>query len=764
MQEGWARLASLHAVQWGKALGINMFGFNSLKNPFGSPPTKQQPEQPPAQGQQQQQQQQQAMPILEGMSVKEMKEELATLGSSAEGCFERSEINEKLRQVRQAKGGHGPGEEEHVNSGPGGVRNVRGVGRAKFTSDDNGGYPPAPSTTADNQEPALKRQKRNDGEASAAPLLEQLRYGQVIKKIAEIRKLTKEEEKKKIGHQMVLPRIIVIGNESSGKSSTLERIAGQPVLPCDTGICTRAPVVLELKYDPTVLDAQISFRGFTGEYEQVRDAEQARSKVQAAMDSLKDVGVDPDKEVRVKIVSQDVPTLDLVDLPGIVLARNNTHGSGNEPDSIAQQTVDCTTRFLASGETGVVLCVVRADEPNLRTVKALGLLQEGSHYEKLKDSTIGVFAQTDRLNDAAYKDEGREGPRWKLEARLRGTADDQVHLEHGFVAVKNRNSRKKEKEDLSGCWSAEDAWFANESAFRQSDEENKAVVAELSDRLGIRALIKKIDTVFCKHLNEQWVPKEVAAVDEEIKEIKVKYDEVSTCLSRLKPGPAHTHFVEHIRSRIAKVLSDSQLERWCQEYVVDHLRKANGQWDKNSLVASLRSVHKATADLAECVKDAHTHFSSVFETALESEFNKTSPDVGDPAQFIDLRPFKPVLDQVLRALPVFLENQQSAKVVYEASLEMLRRFLVEHRADCFTNMSTSHPSLEAYLCLILLQHLLLPCVRGIGDEETTMPWLPFPDAFAACASDFEEKINILQDKMQTCEQVKSSLKSLRDLC
>jgi hypothetical protein len=49
-----------------------------------------------------------AMPSVEAMSVKEMKEELATLGSSAEGCCERSEIEEKLRQVRQAKGGHGP--------------------------------------------------------------------------------------------------------------------------------------------------------------------------------------------------------------------------------------------------------------------------------------------------------------------------------------------------------------------------------------------------------------------------------------------------------------------------------------------------------------------------------------------------------------------------------------------------------------------------------------------------------------------------------
>ena len=246
---------------------------------------------------------------------------------------------------------------------------------------------PIQQSTADNQEPARKRQKRNDDEAAAAPLLQQLRYGQVIKKIAEIRKLTTEDKITKFGHRMVLPRIIVIGNESSGKSSTLERIAGQPVLPCDTGICTRAPVVLELKYDPTVLDAEIYFRGFTGEYERMKDAEHARTKVQAAMDSLKDVGVASDKEVRVKIVSQDVPTLDLVDLPGIVLARNNAQGSENEPDCITQHTVECTTRFLASADTAVVLCIVAsadivsAAEPNLRTVnrvKALGLLQESS--------------------------------------------------------------------------------------------------------------------------------------------------------------------------------------------------------------------------------------------------------------------------------------------------------------------------------------------------------------------------------------------------
>jgi len=213
-------------------------------------------------------------------------------------------------------------------------------------------------------------------------------------------------------------------------------------------------VVLELKYDPEVTKASISYKGFTdSEFSPCADAEQARQKVKEAMDSLKAVGVAADKEVRVRIVSCDVPTLDLVDLPGLVLARNNA-GDDKEPDNISDLTLRCAKQYLESSSTAVVLCIVAASEPNLRTVKALGLLQECSNSASLKDSAIGVFAQSDKLYDANYEDEGRGGPRWRLEERLRGTAGDMVPLAHGFVAIKNRNSRsQKVKEDLSGCWS-----------------------------------------------------------------------------------------------------------------------------------------------------------------------------------------------------------------------------------------------------------------------------------------------------------------------
>jgi hypothetical protein len=337
----------------------------------------------------------------------------------------------------------------------------------------------------------------------------------------------------------------------------------------------------------------------------------------------------------------------------------------------------------------------------------------------------------------------------------------QVHLDHGFVAVKNRNSRSKTKtEDLSGCWSTESAWFAKESAFRQCEKDNKAVAVELSDRLGLCALLKKIDTVFCKHLNEHWVPKEVAAVDNELAAFKVRYDEVSTCIRRLD-GADRSHFVEHIRSRIATVLSDSQLERWCQEYVRAQLQKANGQWDKNSLVACLRGVHKATADLAENVQDAHAHFSLVFESELAVEFNKASwGGVGDPEKFIDLRPYHHVLGDVLQALRVFLAKQstQVAKA-FEAGKEALAAKLILNRADYF-HESVSCPSLEASVRVILLEVLLLPCVQGVGDKEPTMPWLPCPAMCAAGVSVFKEEKKMLEEKMQTCNEVKKSLRAL----
>ena len=43
-----------------------------------------------------------------------------------------------------------------------------------------------------------------------------------------------------------LPQIVVIGGQSSGKSSVLESVVGRSFLPRGTGIVTRRPLVLQL--------------------------------------------------------------------------------------------------------------------------------------------------------------------------------------------------------------------------------------------------------------------------------------------------------------------------------------------------------------------------------------------------------------------------------------------------------------------------------------------------------------------------------------
>lgn len=87
--------------------------------------------------------------------------------------------------------------------------------------------------------------------SAARSLGQRLRYVQILSTIEKINKSsadllgTNEEEQSKVQ----LPRVTVVGDESAGKSSTLERIAMAHVLPRSRGICTRQPIVLKLRKD-----------------------------------------------------------------------------------------------------------------------------------------------------------------------------------------------------------------------------------------------------------------------------------------------------------------------------------------------------------------------------------------------------------------------------------------------------------------------------------------------------------------------------------
>jgi dynamin 1-like protein len=61
----------------------------------------------------------------------------------------------------------------------------------------------------------------------------------VINKLQDVTKTIKK-------NLLKLPQIVVVGNQSSGKSSLIENIVGKEFLPRGTGIVTRRPLILQL--------------------------------------------------------------------------------------------------------------------------------------------------------------------------------------------------------------------------------------------------------------------------------------------------------------------------------------------------------------------------------------------------------------------------------------------------------------------------------------------------------------------------------------
>lgn len=127
-----------------------------------------------------------------------------------------------------------------------------------------------------------------------------------------------------------LPTIVVVGDQSSGKSSVLESLAGIS-LPRGQGICTRVPLIMRLQHHNDLVPE------FRLEYENKTVKIVAESGISEAIDKAtveiagKDKGIS-NKPLTLVVKKKGVPDLTMVDLPGIT--RVPVHG---QPANIYDQ-------------------------------------------------------------------------------------------------------------------------------------------------------------------------------------------------------------------------------------------------------------------------------------------------------------------------------------------------------------------------------------------------------------------------------------------
>ncbi|XP_073965727.1 dynamin related protein 1 isoform X6 [Choristoneura fumiferana] len=178
-----------------------------------------------------------------------------------------------------------------------------------------------------------------------------------------------------------LPQIIVLGTQSSGKSSVIESLVGRSFLPRGTGIVTRRPLILQLVYSPKDSKEHRSAEEGTVNLEEwgkflhtkdkvYSDFEQIREEIEKETDRMagSNKGICPEP-INLKIFSTKVVNLTLVDLPGITKVP-----IGDQPEDIENQIRNLIIKYVANPNS--IILALTAANTDMATSEAIKMAKD----------------------------------------------------------------------------------------------------------------------------------------------------------------------------------------------------------------------------------------------------------------------------------------------------------------------------------------------------------------------------------------------------
>ncbi|XP_050528544.1 dynamin-1-like protein [Daktulosphaira vitifoliae] len=204
-----------------------------------------------------------------------------------------------------------------------------------------------------------------------------------------------------VGYDAIqLPQIVVIGSQSSGKSSVIESIVGRSFLPRGIGIVTRCPLVLQLVNCPLNDKEHRNAENGTVNMEEwgeflhcknkvFKDFSEIREEIQAETNRVAGInkGICPEP-ISLKIYSVHVLNLSLVDLPGITKVP-----VGDQPEDIEVQVKNLVTKYIQNPNS-IILAVSTANT-DMSTSESLKLAKEVDPEGK---RTLAVITKLDLMD------------------------------------------------------------------------------------------------------------------------------------------------------------------------------------------------------------------------------------------------------------------------------------------------------------------------------------------------------------------------------
>ncbi|GAB1198243.1 Dynamin central region-domain-containing protein [Aspergillus pseudonomiae] len=286
-----------------------------------------------------------------------------------------------------------------------------------------------------------------------------------------------------------LPQIVVVGSQSSGKSSVLENIVGRDFLPRGSGIVTRRPLILQLinipserhdKPDTDEVHVPHTAASVAGQHEwaefhhlpgrKFEDFALVKQEIEAETariaGSNKGINRQP---INLKIFSPHVLNLTMVDLPGLTKVP-----IGDQPSDIEKQTRALILEYIAKPNS-LVLAVSPANV-DLVNSEALKLARQ---VDPMGRRTIGVLTKLDLMDHGTNAMDILSGRVYPLKL--------------GFIGVVNRSQQDIQSgKSLSDALQAEVDFFRHHPAYRN-----------MANRCGTQFLAKTLNTTLMSHIRDR---------------------------------------------------------------------------------------------------------------------------------------------------------------------------------------------------------------------------------------------------------------------
>lgn len=311
-----------------------------------------------------------------------------------------------------------------------------------------------------------------------------------------------------------LPQIIVVGDQSSGKSSVLEAIS-RVRFPVKDGLCTRFATELVLRTDSqTKVDVRVlphsvldkptppfDERSFNKD-DLPRIVEEAKKKILE-----NDAGFSEDV-LRIEIRSPDVPHLTLVDLPGFY------HSEDENQSAAGRKIVDRLVERYMARKNSIILAVISARNQ----IILQKVLSKVKLHDKFKERTIGIITKPDVLTSDT-QDENNF-------IRLAKNLDRSHELYLGWHVLRNRG--EMEASDTDEQRDEKEMKFFESGLWSSVPSKNR----------GVAALRKKLSGILLQHIKNN-LQGLIESIEKNINGRKAQLERLGE--SRSTPKELRTH-------------------------------------------------------------------------------------------------------------------------------------------------------------------------------------------------------------------------------